>query len=55
MGVLTIPMELQEIAPNFQIPIVTLIEKGGNPFSMFYDFCHVQSTYIYIISLVFFE
>jgi uncharacterized protein YjbI with pentapeptide repeats len=33
----SVPLELQAVIPNYMIPMVTIIEKGEKPFSMFQD------------------
>jgi hypothetical protein len=33
----SVPLELQAIIPDYMIPMVTIIEKGEKPFSMFQD------------------
>jgi uncharacterized protein YjbI with pentapeptide repeats len=33
----SIPLELDATVPDFQIPFITVIERGGKPFSMFKD------------------
>jgi hypothetical protein len=33
----SVPLELKTVVPNYQVPMVTIIQKGEKPFSMFKD------------------